>query len=82
MTIEEKAKHYATDVGVFGTVYFNDVKMQAYLAGAKELEQENNHLKEQIDKLKNALLDIKANTDDVNIEWQIKYLFDELDSKE
>ncbi len=39
-------------------------------------------LQEQIEKITSALIDIKSNTDDVNIEWQIKYLFDELGIKE
>lgn len=39
-------------------------------------------LESQIEKMKSALIDIKSNTDDVNIEWQIKYLFDELGIKE
>ena len=40
------------------------------------------NLEAQIEKMKSALIDIKSNTDDVNIEWQIKYLFDELEIKE
>ena len=38
-------------------------------------------LEAQIEKMKSALIDIKSNTDDTNIEWQIKYLFDELGVK-
>lgn len=45
-------------------------------------EKRIEELEAQIEKMKSALIDIKYNTDDVNIEWQIKYLFDELEIKE
>lgn len=48
----------------------------------KRLEEELTEKNKLIEKMKQALIDIKANTDDVNIEWQIKYLFDEFGIKE
>lgn len=47
-----------------------------------EWKEKHRELEAQIEKMKSALIDIKSNTDDVNIEWQIKYLFDELEMKE
>ena len=55
MTLEEKAEEYAieNDICVCDEEYqsHNDL-VKAYLAGAKELEQENLRLKEQIEKMK------------------------------
>jgi chromosome segregation ATPase len=59
---------------------FDTCKAKAGEANVK-LSDEINLLKAQIEKMKSALIDIKSNTDDVNIEWQIKYLFDELEIK-
>ena len=60
---------------------FDTCKAKAGEANVK-LSDEITLLKAQIEKMKSALIDIKSNTDDVNIEWQIKYLFDELEIKE
>lgn len=60
---------------------FDICKAKAGEANIK-LSDEINLLKAQIEKMRSAFLDIKSNTDDVNIEWQIKYLFDELEIKE
>ena len=80
--LKQKAKEWCksknltpSNVGYFTSDYCE----QSYIAGATEATKE---LEAQIEKMKSALIDIKSNTDDVNIEWQIKYLFDELEIKE
>ena len=60
---------------------FDICKAKAGEANVK-LSDEITLLKAQIEKMKSALIDIESNTDDVNIKWQIKYLFDELEIKE
>ena len=60
---------------------FDTCKAKAGEANVK-LSDEITLLKAQIEKMKSALIDIESNTDDVNIKWQIKYLFDELEIKE
>ena len=62
--------------------YRNQTYNDGYLDGAEPREKRIAELEAQIEKMKSALIDIKSNTDDVNIEWQIKYLFDELEIKE
>ena len=54
MTLEEKAEEYATenDICVCDEEYWShDDLVKAYIAGAKELEQENTELKDKLNKI-------------------------------
>lgn len=52
MTLEEKAEKYATESGYTKGSPDFWIVAQAYIAGVKELEEENRQLKEQIEKMK------------------------------
>lgn len=81
--IKDRAREYLAEHSEYSEVFGQTfVAVDTLTAMVDFAEQETKELKAQIEKMKLALIDIKSNTDDVNIEWQIKYLFDELEIKE
>ena len=79
---QQAHKSWENNTTVSGASMPNKIYESGYIAGAEPREKRIAELEKQIEKMKQSLIDIKANTDDVNIEWQIKYLFDELGIKE
>ena len=80
--LKKKAEEYVSTMGynTYESDGHDDYSVKdALVEFANEVTKK---LQKQIEKMKQALIDIKTNTDDVNIEWQIHYLFEELGIKE
>ena len=79
MTLEEKAEVFATDFDYTdNSNYENDyekdsdkIAYESYLAGAKELEQENNRLKAENEELKTRVENQKSFLERIRVKFEL-----------